>query len=358
MRGICYSGVLKALEASGIPIGSLTGVSAGAVASAMYSFEPDANLLSQRAVAHLLSQAFTGSGFEHYLGIAEDYTQTVASFWGSMWKAIALGSLLRSSSLLSAEAHQKFIAGLIPEGNIEDAAIPLAIVALDIVSGVEVCLRDGDVRQAVAASTAITGLFPPVQRDHFRLVDNGMMLPVPIEAARRWAPGPFVAVDVSPSHAPSTPQDNGLTLFWRMQQSQAHIIRESTLREADLVLQPDVSMVTLPLTEEIIADCVRSGERAVAEALPAIRRLLLSPEDCLVLDIALRHRILSPRQAASTMTRTIERPDRDLRLVLTESVGPSALGLIQELAAHVLAEESRGQSARAMGEAISSEESS
>ena len=356
VRGICCIGVFRALEEAGIPIGSLTGISAGAIASSMYAFEPDAERVAEKTTRHLLSQAFAGSDVETYMCMVNDHSDHFSSLWDSMRKALALGSLLRSPSLLSAESHRKFLADLIPEIRIEQAAIPLAIVALDIISGAEVCLREGDLRRAVAASTAITGLFPPVEWNGYRLVDNGLMLPVPIAAARRWTPGPLVAVDVSASHVPSTPQDNGLTLLWRMQQSQARVIRNSTLREADLVLRPDVSLVRLPLTEEVIADCVLEGERVATAALPAIRRLLLSPEDCLMLDIALRHRLLKPRQAAAATARAIERPSRELAGLLAETLGQPAFGLIRELAAQVLDEESCGQVARALGEAISAEE--
>ena len=140
-----------------------------------------------------------------------------------------------------------------------------------------------------------------------------------------------------------------------MQQSQAHVIRESTLQQADLVLRPNVSVVKLPLTEEVLADCFQAGEDAVVAALPTMRRLLLSNEDCTLLDVALRHRFIRPQQAATIVAKTIERTGRDLASVLQKFIEPSAVSLIRDLASHVLVEESRGQIAQAMGEAISGE---
>lgn len=354
-KGLCFLGVFKVLEEAGIPICSLTGISAGSVGAAVYGFDPDFARAQERIGGYLLSKAFTGSDFEYYLSLADDYATQFNTFWGSMRKVVALGSLLRAPSLMSAESHRTFIAGMVDEARIEDAAIPIAIVALDIVSGAEVCLREGDLRAAIMASTAITGVFPPVEWGEWRLVDNGLMLPLPINAALRWTSGPLVAVDVSSSHVPSLPDDNGLTLFWRMQQSQAHIIRQSAVRSADLVIRPDVSVVNLPLSEEILADCVHAGERATKEALPTIRRLLLSREDCELLDVILRHRILRPARAAAALTRTIERRRGSLADELLALLGAPALRLIQELAAQVLADASREEVARAMGQAVSSE---
>lgn len=56
----------------------------------------------------------------------------------------------------------------------EDAAIPVHVVATDLLSGREVVLSEGDAVSAVLASTAIPGILPAVQRDELTLVDGGL----------------------------------------------------------------------------------------------------------------------------------------------------------------------------------------
>ena len=58
--------------------------------------------------------------------------------------------------------------------NLEDALIPLHVVATDLLSGREVLLSDGDAVTAVVASAAIPGVFAPVCRDGLTLVDGGV----------------------------------------------------------------------------------------------------------------------------------------------------------------------------------------
>jgi NTE family protein len=57
---------------------------------------------------------------------------------------------------------------------LEDAAIPLYIVASDLLSGREVVMSQGDALSAVLASAAIPGILPAVQRDGLTLVDGGL----------------------------------------------------------------------------------------------------------------------------------------------------------------------------------------
>lgn len=57
---------------------------------------------------------------------------------------------------------------------LEDAPIPLVVVATDLLTGREVPLQTGDARRAVLASCAIPGIFPLVEHQGMALVDGGL----------------------------------------------------------------------------------------------------------------------------------------------------------------------------------------
>jgi NTE family protein len=57
---------------------------------------------------------------------------------------------------------------------LEDAPIPVHLVATDLLSGEEVLLSDGDAVSAVLASSAIPAVLPPIRRDGRTLVDGGL----------------------------------------------------------------------------------------------------------------------------------------------------------------------------------------
>jgi NTE family protein len=56
--------------------------------------------------------------------------------------------------------------------NIEDATVPLHLIASDLLAGTAECLSDGPLTEGVLASAAIPGVFPPVQRNGRPLVDG------------------------------------------------------------------------------------------------------------------------------------------------------------------------------------------
>jgi NTE family protein len=57
---------------------------------------------------------------------------------------------------------------------LEDARIPVHLVATDLLTGGEVLLSEGDPLTAVLASSALPAVLPPVQRDGRTLVDGGL----------------------------------------------------------------------------------------------------------------------------------------------------------------------------------------
>jgi len=68
---------------------------------------------------------------------------------------------------------------------LEDAPIPLHVVACDVRTGAEVVLSSGPAVPALLASAAIPGVFPPVELDGRVLVDGGVVDNTPISTAVR-----------------------------------------------------------------------------------------------------------------------------------------------------------------------------
>ncbi len=71
----------------------------------------------------------------------------------------------------------------LPSRDLTQMAIPCHIVATDVLTGAELVLSSGPAIEAVAASTAIPGVFPPVELDGRYLSDGGLANNTPISAA-------------------------------------------------------------------------------------------------------------------------------------------------------------------------------
>ena len=72
----------------------------------------------------------------------------------------------------------------LPYERIEDAPWPLAVVATEVTTGREVVLTEGPSVDAVMASAALPGVFPPVEVDGHLLMDGGVVNNSPISVAR------------------------------------------------------------------------------------------------------------------------------------------------------------------------------
>jgi NTE family protein len=94
-----------------------------------------------------------------------------------------LGFLGRTDHLVSSAGLRKVLRKEVPIRQIEDAAIPLRVIATDIATGHDVCLQSGDVADAVCASSAIPGVFPSVKIGGQTLVDGGVVNNCPISHA-------------------------------------------------------------------------------------------------------------------------------------------------------------------------------
>ncbi|WP_158754935.1 patatin-like phospholipase family protein [Dyella sp. S184] len=94
-----------------------------------------------------------------------------------------LGLLRRRDYLVESDALRRLLERHLPYRRLEEAAMPIHIVASDMLTGHEVLLSSGSVIDAVLASTAIPGVFPPVQIDARLLVDGGVANNTPISTA-------------------------------------------------------------------------------------------------------------------------------------------------------------------------------
>ena len=163
--------------------------------------------------------------------------------------------------------------------------IPSAAVATDLVTGKPLVIDRGPVNPAIMASIAIPGLFRPVQYDGHVLVDGGVVMPVPVAAARQIAPDlPVLSVNLQGDY-----HGRRVTAGIRAQPKRSHpslaVVRASTmllmaeLARHSLALDPPDLGLTLPVGHVEIHDFTRAdeliaiGRRSVIEKIEDIRAL-------------------------------------------------------------------------------------
>lgn len=161
--GAVQVGMLQALVAEGIAADLIVGSSVGAINGAWFAGRPQAAALDD------LAAIWTS------LSRADIFpVQPVAGL---------LGFLGRRNHLVCPDRLAALIRNHLPFSRIEDAFIPLHIVATEITTGREVVISTGEALPAILASAAIPGVFPPVRVGGMELMDGGVVSSTPIAHA-------------------------------------------------------------------------------------------------------------------------------------------------------------------------------
>ena len=94
-----------------------------------------------------------------------------------------LGFLGRRQSLVPADSLRSIVSANLRFDRLEDAPIPLCVIATEVTSGREVALVRGKAVDAIVASASIPGVLPPVEIDGQTLLDGGIVDNTPISNA-------------------------------------------------------------------------------------------------------------------------------------------------------------------------------
>jgi NTE family protein len=89
------------------------------------------------------------------------------------WRRL-IGFIRGRGHLVTSDGLRRLLDSHLPYRDLKDAAVPVHIVASDVLSGKAVVLSRGPVTQAILASTAIPAAFAPVEIDGRLLCDEAV----------------------------------------------------------------------------------------------------------------------------------------------------------------------------------------
>jgi NTE family protein len=253
--GAMHAGMLHALYERGITADLLVGTSAGAMNAAFVASRPQ--------------------------------TVATARELGAVWCGLRRGNVfpLRPGTLLagltglrdhlvSDRGLRRVLSRHLQVTRLEEAGVPLHLVAYDLVSGREVRLSEGPAVEAVLAAAAIPGLLPPVRFRGRLLTDGGVCNNTPIShAVQLGAERIYVlptadpgtrALPRAPGGAPGAAV-NALTQLF-CSRLEVDLVRYAT--EAELIILPAVNPQHVPLTSFVHA------RELIDQALTAARTAL------------------------------------------------------------------------------------
>ncbi|MGO9593129.1 MAG: patatin-like phospholipase family protein [Steroidobacteraceae bacterium] len=190
--GAVQVGMLKALTKKGIVPDLLVGASVGALNAACFAYLPSSEGLER------LERIWLG-------------LQSASVFPLSPVNSL-LAILGKRNHLISPARLQALIASELPYERIEDARIPLHVVATDVLEGTEVCLSRGLLAPALLASAAIPAIFPSVSIQDRHLIDGGVANNTPISCAMKLGASRIIVLATGISCALEKPPRGAVAL--------------------------------------------------------------------------------------------------------------------------------------------------
>ena len=104
---------------------------------------------------------------------------------------------VRSAGLIGGKRLKETLNSYFKDMEFSDLPHPLICIATDLATGHEVWLRKGHIIDAMAASFALPGVFPPVHYDERYLIDGALVNPCPISPCQAMGSRMTIAVDLN-----------------------------------------------------------------------------------------------------------------------------------------------------------------
>ena len=210
--GAAHIGVLKAFDELNINISYISGNSIGSFVASLFAF---------------------GKTWQEQEEISIDLK----------WLDVSKISISKYG-LLTNKKIGRMVQNAIGDKEFNHSNIPLAIVASNLNSGKKIILKEGKVADAVMASTAIPGVFKPVDIDGKLLVDGGLVENVPVSPLKKMGAELTIGVNLNARRSFKKPE-NWFGVLINSYYTLIDSLAKVHTGNADLVIEPDLSSFSL-----------------------------------------------------------------------------------------------------------------
>ncbi len=274
-RGLAHIGVLKALEEERIPIHAIAGTSMGAIIGAAYAQYPNSKRLI--SMVHDLIDKFNLQGgwmeflcrdFEKNEKKKENLLKEIGYFVRKRFMYLV------GVSRISLEPKGKLMDPLkvvLKDEPLEQAQIPFAAVAVDLISGREVAIKKGSMISAVYASSSIEGIFPPLRLNNQLLSDGGVTSLVPVDAARGLQANFVIGVNIPEMSKREGRLASGIEVILRADSLTREKLNRLVLETADFTITPEVRTIHWANFGRV-DECIQRGYEATKDKIRELRQ--------------------------------------------------------------------------------------
>lgn len=241
-RAISHIGVLRQYLQNNLTLPGLAGASFGGIVAALVAFSDNIPATLDSCVNFFASHPRLGGQKRPPRNPLDPGIGLLARLRKYAATTVFAQLLATRHSFLSQHPLYAVIDELLPDTDIAAAKIPLAIVALDLVSCQVKVFRQGRLRQLLKAGVSIGVLYHPFEYADMLLVDAAPVCAVPVYAARELTQtGQEVwAVDLRASVTDTFSPQDGFDIWRRIETAQSQALTSLEVSSADKIFRPAV----------------------------------------------------------------------------------------------------------------------
>jgi NTE family protein len=230
--GAVQVGMLQALLAHRVTPDVIVGSSVGAINGAYFAGSPDA------AGVKRLEAIWRGLRRQDVFRLG--------------WRSL-VGLLGRRNYMVEPDGLRRLLEANLPFRDLERAAVPLHVVATDVLGGATVRLSSGPAVEAVLASCAIPAAFPPARIDGRHLMDGAVASNTPVRSAIELGATRLIVLPTGYACALEAPPTRAIAIM--------------------------LHAVTLLTAHQLVADLEHYGGQVEIVTVPPLCPLSVSPYD-------------------------------------------------------------------------------
>lgn len=195
-KGFAHVGVLKILEEYNIPIDYIGGTSIGSIIGGLYAVGYTADELEKMIVEQDWEALFTDAPERTYMPVYEkvDQGRYLVSMHFKDYKLEIPNYAITNNGII--KLFSDLTLGYHGVNDFDHLPTPFLCITADLITGEEVVLDQGFLPEAMAASMAIPGVFPSIDKNRSVYVDGGVRNNFPVDHIRAKGADIIIGIDV------------------------------------------------------------------------------------------------------------------------------------------------------------------
>jgi NTE family protein len=272
-KGLAHIGVLKVLDSLGVKVDYVAGTSMGAVIGSLYASGYSGNALDSifnsidfdKIINDDLPRAskafYERNNSERYV-ITLPFDGLKVKLPSAISKGQNTYNLL-AKLMLHVSAVKKF----------KDLPIPFFCIATNIENGKQVQLEQGNLTQAVMASSALPSLFQPVQIGNDILIDGGVVNNYPVDELRAKGMDVIIGIDVQDELRDRYKLGSAPEVLIQINNFRTIKAMEIKSAKTDIYVHPDIDDFTVVSFDQGNA-IISNGKKAILEKLKDLQNII------------------------------------------------------------------------------------